>query len=106
MIGRGSLGLEENVIPFFKRGKKEDPENYRPASLTLICWKAMEQIFQESISKCMKKKVVTVSGHHRFINGKPCLSSLIASTMKRLSGEGEKNGSFLDSKQGFRHYLP
>lgn len=38
------------------KGKKEDPRNYRPASLTLIPEKVLEQINLETISSHMKKK--------------------------------------------------
>lgn len=76
-------------------GKKEDPGNYRPISPSLIYWK---DGFQEAISKCREKKVVTVSSHPRSKKGIPWLSSLIASTMKRLNGEGEKKGCFFDFK--------
>lgn len=61
LIGRGSSGLEENRCHYIKKEKKEVSGNYRPTSLTVICWKVMEHIFQEAISKCMEKKVVTVS---------------------------------------------
>ncbi|PKU44702.1 rna-directed dna polymerase from mobile element hypothetical protein [Limosa lapponica baueri] len=33
-----------NVIAIFKKGKQEDPGNYRPASFTLLSGKIMEQI--------------------------------------------------------------
>ena len=40
-----------NVTPVFKKGKNEDPGNYRPISLTSIPGKMMEQLVLEAIIK-------------------------------------------------------
>lgn len=53
-----------DVIPIFRRGKKEDPENYRLANLISVPGKAMEQILLEAISKYMKDMKVVVTGEH------------------------------------------
>ena len=39
-----------------KKGKKEDPRNYRPISLTSIPGKVMEQLSLEVISKHVEEK--------------------------------------------------
>ena len=45
-----------NVTPVFKKGKKEEPLNYRPVSLTSIPGKVMEQLILEVIIKQLEEK--------------------------------------------------
>ncbi|GAB0189277.1 mitochondrial enolase superfamily member 1 [Grus japonensis] len=66
------------ATPVFKKGKKEDPGNYRPVSLTSIPGKVMEQLILGVISKHVEEKVVIRSGQPGFTKGKSCLTNLIA----------------------------
>ncbi|GAB0205877.1 mitochondrial enolase superfamily member 1 [Grus japonensis] len=67
-----------NVTPVFKKGKKEDPGNYRPVSLNSIPGEMMEQLILGVINKHVEEKKVIGSGQHGFTKGKPCLTNPIA----------------------------
>ncbi|KFV85311.1 RNA-directed DNA polymerase from mobile element jockey, partial [Struthio camelus australis] len=47
-----------NVMPVFKKGKKEEPGNYRPVSLPCIPGKVMEQLLREVLTKHLEDKKV------------------------------------------------
>ncbi|KFV77696.1 hypothetical protein N308_04573, partial [Struthio camelus australis] len=47
-----------SVTPVFKKGKKEDPGNYRPVSLTSSPGKVMEQLLLEVLTKQLEDRKV------------------------------------------------
>ncbi|PKU46695.1 rna-directed dna polymerase from mobile element jockey-like [Limosa lapponica baueri] len=67
-----------NVMPIHKKGRKDDPGNSRPISLTLIPGKVMEQITLGAIMQRMKDAQVIRPSQHRFMRGRSCLTNLIA----------------------------
>jgi len=57
-----------NIIPIFKKGKKDDAGNNQPASLTSVLGK----ILQEAMLRHMEGREVIWENQHGFTKGKSC----------------------------------
>lgn len=68
---------EANITPIYKKGKKEDPANYRPVSLTSICCKIMESIIKDNITEHLNYNNLIKSSQHGFMNNKSCTTNLL-----------------------------
>ena len=64
-----------NVTCLVKKGKKEDPGNYRFVILTSIHGKVMEQLILETICRHIQDEKIIRSSQHGFI--KSCMIKLI-----------------------------
>ena len=60
---------EAEVVPIFKKGKRDDPGNYRPVSLTSICGKIMEKIVRKEIVDNLERNEVISDVQHGFCTG-------------------------------------
>ncbi|KAK4831196.1 hypothetical protein QYF61_015928 [Mycteria americana] len=80
-----------NVMPIFKKGRKEDPGNYRPVSLTSVPGKLMEQIILSAITRHVDNNQGIKPSQHGFRKGRSCLTNLISFCNKvtRLVDKGK-----------------
>ncbi|MBZ4217672.1 hypothetical protein, partial [Klebsiella aerogenes] len=62
-----------DVTPIFKKGRRGDPGNYRPVSLTSVPGKMVESLIQEKIFKHIKEQTLLRENQHGFCKGKSCL---------------------------------
>ena len=66
-----------NVVPFFKKGDKSLPENYRPIFLTSLSCKLLEHVVHSNISTHFEEFDVLENAQHGFRKRRSCISQLI-----------------------------
>ena len=66
-----------NVAPIFKKGKRDDPANYRPVSLTSVVCKVLESIVRDKIIEHLDKNKPLRVSQHGFMRHRSCLTNLL-----------------------------
>ena len=66
-----------NVSPIYKKGRKTDPLNYRPISLTSVPCKVMERIIGKEIMRHLENNKLLSKHQHGFRSKRSCLTQLL-----------------------------
>ena len=66
-----------NVTAVYKKGKKINPANYRPISLTVNLCKVFESILRDKIMDHLEKHCLIKESQHGFVRKKSCLTNLL-----------------------------
>ena len=68
------------VTPIYKSGKKSDPQNYRPVSLTSVICKVMKHILTSHIMQHLEEHDILVPSQFGFSTKHSCESQLLIVT--------------------------
>lgn len=93
-----------NVCPIFKNGRKSDPANYRPISLTSVCCKILEHIIFSAIMCHVDKNFLLSKIQHGFRKGLSCETQLLITyhEIAKLVNAGKQvDLVFLDFSKAF-----
>ena len=66
-----------NITPLYKKGKKSNPLNYRPVSLTSIVCKILEILIREEWIDMLEEQKMLTGKQFGFRQGKSCVSNLL-----------------------------
>ncbi|KAK4829440.1 hypothetical protein QYF61_004315 [Mycteria americana] len=66
-----------NVMSIYKKGRKEDPGNYRPVSLTSVPGKIMERFILSALNRHVQANQGIRPRQHGFMKGRSCFTNLI-----------------------------
>ncbi|KAK4815910.1 hypothetical protein QYF61_010150 [Mycteria americana] len=67
-----------NVMPIYKKGRKEDPRNYRPVSLASVLGKIIKRFILSVLNRHVQANQGIRPSQHGFMKGRSCLTNLIS----------------------------
>ena len=68
---------EANIKPLFKKGSRNNPDNYRPVSLTSVVCKLLETLIRDHMVEFLVKHNFINTYQHGFLKARSCLTNLL-----------------------------
>ena len=99
---------EAHVIPIFKKGNRQNCNNYRPVSLTSVICKIMESIIRDKMTEHLEKYNLMSKSQHGFMSGRSCLTNLLSffdSIVKQVDQGNCVDVVYLDFQKAFDKVL-
>lgn len=93
-----------NVVPIFKKGAKNKPENYRPVSLTFITCKMLEHIITSNIMRHVEGQKMLTDAQYGFRKQRSCETQLIVTIQdlaKSIDDKSQSDVIMLDFSKAF-----
>ena len=97
------------MVPTYKKGRREDRDNYRPVNLILVPGKVVEQINLSTITQEVQENQEVRTSLHGFMKGRSCLMKLISfwDKVTCLVDEGKAvDAVYLDLRKAFWLHHP
>ena len=95
---------DAHITPIFKKGRKSDPSNYRPISLTSQVGKLMERIIKKTLTTYLEDSGILSNQQHGFRRNRSCVTNLLEYLDKvtKIIDSGEPvDIVFVDYKKAF-----
>ena len=94
-----------NIVPIYKGGKKTEPQNYRPVSLTSVVGKICEIIIKEKWVEYLEKNEIINNCQFGFRKERSCVTNLLSFYTRVIDEVQGRDGwvdtVFLDIKKAF-----
>ena len=78
--------MHTNIVSIYKGGKKTDPLNYRPVSLTSVVSKICDILIKEKWMRYLEDNKVISNRQFGFRQGKSCVTNLLSFYMQVIEG--------------------
>ena len=93
-----------NIVPIFKAGSRNKPENFRPVSLTSQVCKLFESLMREDIVDHLERNGLLNISQHGFRKGRSCLTNLLSfleEVTEKLDARNSIDVVYLDFAKAF-----
>ena len=66
-----------NITAIHKKNAKNDPDNYRPVSLTSVCYKIMEKVIRRQLFDFLRQNNILSDKQYGFLSGRSTTIQLL-----------------------------